>query len=130
MRWVARTMVLQKGVLVSSATDMLPEGDGRKMCVRVRNRKEDRVVAFNFMEGTESGSCYNYRLLTPLPDVAEEMELELLGGLSVKSIPTSRDCNIRRIGSRQSRIRFPVAEVICVAVTVSDGLFRSGKSAG
>ena len=122
-------MVLQKGVLVSSATDLLPEGDGRKMCVRVRNRKENRVVAFNFVEGTESGSCYNYRLLTPLPDVAEE-ELELLGGLSVKSIPTSWDCNIRRIGSRQSRIRFPVAEVICVAVTVSDGLFRSGESAG
>ena len=60
------------------------------------------------------------------PDAAKE--LELLGRLSVKSIPTSRDCNIRRIGSLQSRIRFPVAEVICV--TASDGLFRLGEGAG
>ena len=60
------------------------------------------------------------------PDAAKE--LELLGHLSVKSIPTSRDCNIRRIGSLQSRIRFPVAEVICV--TASDGLFRLGEGAG
>ena len=78
----------------------------------------------------ESGSRYDHRSLTPLPDGAEEMEVELLGGLSVKSIPTSRDCNIRRIGSLQSRIHLPVAEVICVAVTVSDGPFRLGESAG
>ena len=101
------------------------------------NRKEDKVAVFNFMGrggedpgGSESGSRYDNGLLTPLPDATGEMEMELLGGLSVKSIPTSRDCNIRRIGSLQSCIRFPVAEVICVAVTVSDGLFRSGESAG
>ena len=39
-------------------------------------------------------------------------------------ILTSRDCNIRRIGSLQSRISIPSAEVICVAVTVSDSVFR------
>ena len=101
-----------------------------------RNLKEDKVAVFNFMgEGgkwreAKSGSRYDHRLLTPLPDAAEEMEPELLGGLSVKSIPTSRDCNIRRMGSLQSRIRLPVAEVICVAVTVRDGRSRSGESAG
>jgi hypothetical protein len=68
----------------------------------------------------EFGSRYDNRVLALLP--AEGMEPELPGGLSVKSILASRDCNIRRIGSLQSLIRLPVAEVICVTVTVSDGL--------
>ena len=54
--------------------------------------------------------------------------MELLGGLSVMRILTSRDCNIRRIGSLQSRISIPSAEVICVAVTMSDWVFRSSES--
>ena len=107
---------------------LLPEDDWREMCSVIGRRIEWRFQLHGG-EGRESRR-YDNRLLTLLPDAAEEMELELLGGLSVKSIPTSRDCNIRRIGSLQSRIRFPVAEVICVAVTVSDGLFRLGESAG
>ena len=127
MRWVARTIVLQTGVLASSATDLLPEDDWREMCSVIGRRIEWRFQLHGG-EGRES-CCYDNRLLTLLPDAAEEIELELLGGLSVKSIPTSPDCNIRRIGSLQSSIRFPVAEVICVAVTVSDGPFRLGECA-
>jgi hypothetical protein len=41
-------------------------------------------------------------------------------GLSAMRILTSRDRNIRRIGSFQSCISIPSAEVNCVAVTVSD----------
>ena len=118
--------MLQTGVLASSATDLLPEDDWRDMCSVIGKRIEWRFQLHGG-EGRESRR-YDNRQLTLLPDAAEEVEL--LGDLSAKSIPTSRDCNIRRIGSLQSTIGFPVAEVICVAVTVSDGLFRLGESAG
>jgi hypothetical protein len=70
-------------------------------------------------------------LLEPAGGIEEDAAewLELLGGLSVMRILTSRDCDIRRMGSLQSRISIPAAEVICVAFTMNDGLFQLGESA-
>ena len=62
-----------------------------------------------------------------IQDVAGWMDLNRLGGLSVMCI-TLRFCdrNIRRIGSLQSRIGIPSAEVICVAVVVGEGVRERG----
>ena len=55
--------------------------------------------------------------------------LYCVGGLYVKRKLTSCDLNIRRIGSLQSHIGIPAAEVICVAaIKVCDGLFWLDES--